>query len=60
MVEQLKIEKKVEVADITQCQWSESIDTKIEATETDVAPTKTWTGRKIAVRIETAEREINV
>ena len=53
-VEALKIEGKVEVAEITQ--WSEEIDKKIEAAHAEVARVKGWLEEKKAEK-ETAERE---
>ena len=54
VVEELKIEEKVEVRDITQ--WSESIDTKMEAADSKVECIKAWLDGKMAEK-ETAERE---
>ena len=55
VVEELKIEEKVEVTDITQ--WSESIDTKIEAADSKVeCIIKAWLDGKMTEK-ETAERE---
>ena len=54
VVEELKIEEKVEVTDITQ--WSESIDMKIEAADSKVECIKAWLDGKMAEK-ETAERE---
>ena len=54
VVEELKIEEKVEVTDITQ--WNESIDTKIEAADSKVECIKAWLDGKM-VEKETAERE---
>ena len=53
-VEELKIEEKIEVTEIAQ--WSESIDTKIEVADTEVARMKAWLDGKMAEK-ETAERE---
>ena len=54
VVEELKIEEKVEVTDITQ--WSESINTKIEDADSKVECIKAWLDGKMAEK-ETAEGE---